>query len=105
MGRVVLVTGVSGDVGGRFARRVSDDPSVDRVIGVDVTPPRADLGVVSFVRADIRNPVIAKVIAGENVDTVVHLSVQTETERGSRGGSRSSMKEHNGIRTMQLPRG
>ncbi len=102
MGRVVLVTGVSGDVGGRFARRVSDDPSVERVIGVDVTPPRADLGAVSFVRADIRNPVIAKVIAGEDVDTVVHLSVHTESERGAPGGSRSSIKEHNVIGTMQL---
>jgi UDP-glucose 4-epimerase len=102
MGRVVLVTGVSGGVGGRFARRVSDDPSVDRVIGVDVTPPRADLGAVSFVRADIRNPVIAKVIAGEDVDTVVHLSVHTEADRGSPAGSRSSIKEHNVIGTMQL---
>jgi UDP-glucose 4-epimerase len=102
MGRVVLVTGVSGDVGARFARRVSEDPSVERVIGVDVTPPRADLGSVSFVRADIRNPVIAKVIAGENVDTVVHLSVQTGAERGSPAGSRASMKEHNVIGTMQL---
>src|SRR3954454_2386923 len=104
MGRVELVTGVSGDVGGRFARRVSDDPSVDRVIGVDVVPPRGDLGSVSFVRADIRNPVIAKVIAGQDVDTVVHLSVQHSSERGSYGssGGRSSMKEHNVIGSMQL---
>ena len=39
------------------------DPAVSRVIGVDVVPPRGDIGGVSFVRADIRNPVIAKVIA------------------------------------------
>jgi UDP-glucose 4-epimerase len=45
------------------------------VVGVDVLPPRGDIGTVSFVRADIRNPVIAKVIARENVDTVVHMSV------------------------------
>ena len=83
MGRVVLVTGVSRGFGGRFARRISEDPAVTRVIGVDVAPPRADLGRVSFVRADIRNPVIAKVIAGEDVDTVVHLSVQATPERGS----------------------
>ena len=50
-------------------------PTVDRVIGVDVVPPRGDIGDVSFVRADIRNPVIAKVIAKEDVDTVVHMSV------------------------------
>ncbi len=72
------------------------------MIGVDVTPPRADLGRVSFVRADIRNPVIAKVIAGDAVDTVVHLSVQAASGRASSGGSRSSMKEHNVIGTMQL---
>src|SRR3954449_2242667 len=102
MGRVVLVTGVASDLGGRFARRIDADAAVDRVIGVDVTPPRGDLGAVSFVRADIRNPVIAKVIAGEDVDTVVHLSVHTEAERGAPAGSRSSIKEHNVIGTMQL---
>ena len=99
MGRVVLVTGVSRDLGSRFARLVSADPGVDRVIGVDVVPPRGDMGDVRFIRADIRNPVITKVIAGEEVDTVVHLSVLASP--GSAGG-RSSMKELNVIGTMQL---
>ena len=82
MGRVVLVTGVSMDLGRRMARQLTALPDVDHVVGVDVLPPRGDIGTVSFVRADIRNPVIAKVIAGENVDTVVHLSVA----RGISGG-------------------
>ena len=99
MGRIVLVTGVSNDLGGRFARRIASDPQVDRVIGVDVVPPRSDLGAVRFVRADIRNPVIAKVIAGEDVDTVVHTSV---AEAANQVGGRMSMKEHNVIGTMQL---
>lgn len=99
MGRVVLVTGVSGDLGGRFARLIAADPAVERVIGVDVVPPRGDMAGVRFVRADIRNPVIAKVIAGEGVDTVVHLSVIATP--GSAGG-RASMKELNVIGTMQL---
>ena len=81
MGRVVLVTGVSHDFGGRFARLLADTPGIDRVIGVDVVPPRGDLGQVSFTRADIRNPVIAKVIAGQDVDTVVHMSVRSSTGR------------------------
>ncbi|HET9861570.1 MAG TPA: NAD-dependent epimerase/dehydratase family protein [Nocardioidaceae bacterium] len=99
MGRVVLVTGVSRDLGGRFARLVADDPSVSRVIGVDVVPPRVDMGDVRFIRADIRNPVITKVIAGEDVDTVVHMSVIATP--GTAGG-RTSMKELNVIGTMQL---
>jgi UDP-glucose 4-epimerase len=98
-GRVVLVTGVSRDLGRRFAASAAADPAVERVIGVDVVPPRGDLGDVSFVRADIRNPVIAKVIAKEDVDTVVHMSVIATP--GSAGG-RGTMKELNVIGTMQL---
>jgi UDP-glucose 4-epimerase len=99
MGRVVLVTGVSGDLGGRLARLATADPSIDRVIGVDVVPPRGDLGDVRFVRADIRSPVISKVLAAEDVDTVVHMSVIATP--GTAGG-RTSMKELNVIGTMQL---
>ena len=99
MAHVVMVTGVSRDAGARCARRLAADPSIDTVIGIDVVPPRAELGRVRFVRADIRNPVIAKVIAGEGVDTVVHTGVVATP--GSAGG-RSSMKEINVIGTMQL---
>ena len=99
MGRVVLVTGISRDLGRRFARSAAGDPAIDRVIGVDVVPPRGDIGDVSFVRADIRNPVIAKVLAKEDVDTVVHMSVIATP--GSAGG-RNTMKELNVIGTMQL---
>ena len=98
-GRTVLVTGVSRDLGRGFARSLAADPTVDRVFGVDVTPPRGDLGDVTFVRADIRNPVIAKVIAREDVDTVVHMSV-IATPGAS--GARGTMKEFNVIGTMQL---
>jgi UDP-glucose 4-epimerase len=98
-GRIVLVTGVSGVLGGRLARRLSEDPGVSRVIGVDVVPPRGDIGTVRFVRADIRNPVIAKVITQEDVDTVVHASVASNPDLL---GGRMSMKEHNIIGTMQL---
>ena len=99
MGKVVLVTGVSRDLGRRFARRLAAEPDIDRVIGVDAVPPRDDIGDVAFVRADIRNPVIAKVIAKEDVDTVVHMSVIATP--GSAGG-RGTMKELNVIGTMQL---
>jgi UDP-glucose 4-epimerase len=97
--RVVLVTGVSRYVGGRLAAALSADPSVERVIGVDVVPPTTDVGRTEFVRADIRNPIIAKVIASAGVDTVAHLSV-IATPFGA--GGRTAMKEINVIGTMQL---
>ena len=103
MSRVVMVTGVSRYLACRLAGRLSADPTIDRVIGVDTVPPaRADLnllGRTEFVRADIRNPLIARVISGAGVDTVVHASV-TATPLGA--GGRAPMKELNVIGTMQL---
>jgi UDP-glucose 4-epimerase len=96
--RRILVTGVSRDLGARFARALAaDDDHI--VIGADVAPPRHDLGKSSFVRADIRNPTIGKVIATHAVDTVVHMAI-VATPRSA--GGRSSMKEINVIGTMQL---
>jgi UDP-glucose 4-epimerase len=98
VGRVVLVTGVARDLGRRFARQLAAAPDVDRVIGVDISPPRGDLGAVSFARADIRNPIIAKVIMREHVDTVVHMGVLPPAT----AGSGAAAKEINVIGTMQL---
>ena len=97
--RVILVTGVSRWLGGRVAALLASQPSIDTVIGVDVVPPKAALPGVEFVRADIRNPIIAKVITSSAVDTVVHMNV-IATPLGA--GGRSAMKEINVIGTMQL---
>ncbi|HEV7452540.1 MAG TPA: NAD-dependent epimerase/dehydratase family protein [Pseudonocardiaceae bacterium] len=99
----VLVTGVSRFVGGQLAARLAADPSIDRVLGVDIVPPGRDLlrrmGRAEFVRADLRNPLIAKVISTAKVDTVVHASMSANPRDS---GGRSAMKEMNVIGTMQL---
>lgn len=99
MSRVVLVTGVAGPFASMYARRLAElgeDAGIDKVVGIDTILPDVDLGRVKFVRADIRTPVIGKVIAVDDVDTVVHLDVNPPL-RGRVGG-----KELNVIGTMQL---
>ncbi|MFH8989277.1 NAD-dependent epimerase/dehydratase family protein [Streptomyces sp. NPDC017940] len=99
MGKVVLVTGVARQLGGRFVRRIQRDPEVERVVAVDAVPPEHHLGGADFVQADIRQPTITKVLAEHGVDTVVHMDV---TGTALAGNSRGSVKETNVIGTMQL---
>lgn len=99
----VLVTGVSGYLGGHLAARLAEDDRIDRVIGVDTAAPSPELtalmGRAEFVRADIRNPLIGRVITTAKVDTVVHAS---PTAHPSGPGARPLHKEMNVIGTMQL---
>ncbi len=101
--KVVLVTGVSRYLGGQLAAALATDPRIERVVGLDSVRPSSELlpasSRVEFVRADIRNPLIAKVISSAEVDTVVHMNIGTSP--GTAGG-RTSMKELNVIGTMQL---
>ena len=98
MGRTVLVTGVSRYLGGRMAAILGTEPGLI-VIGVDVVAPEKPIAGTHFVRADIRNPVIAKVMGEAAVDTVVHMGVIATPKQA---GGRSTMKEVNVIGTMQL---
>ena len=99
MGRVVLVTGAARHLGGLMVRTLVRDSSIDRVVGVDVVPPRRPLLGADFVRADIRNPVIGRVLADQQVDTVVHMGVIATPVQA---GGRTAMKDINVIGTMQL---
>lgn len=99
----VLVTGVGGELGGKLLARLGNNSEFARVVGVDtVAPPTSVLrrmGRAEFVRADIRNPLIAKVISEAEADTVVHASTTCHPAGPSR---RSAIKEVNVIGTMRL---
>jgi UDP-glucose 4-epimerase len=101
--RVVLVAGASMFFGAYLVARLAQNPAVERVIAVDAKTPSRDLlrrmGRAEFVRADIRNPLISKVIAGNNVDTVVHSATMS---RPQKSGSRTAMKDANVFGAMQL---
>lgn len=99
MGQRVLITGVSRFLGGRLAQRLEADPEVTEIFGVDLEEPNVELRRTEFVRADIRNPLIVKVLQATEVDTVAHTSVIATP---ARVGGRAQMKEINVIGTMQL---
>ena len=77
MPNVVLVTGAGGHIGGNLVTRLAADPAYDRVIGVDTaTPPKRilrELGRAEFVRADIRNPLIVKVLQARSEEHTSEL--------------------------------
>jgi UDP-glucose 4-epimerase len=98
-GQRVMITGVSRHLAGRLAQRLEADPEVEYIVGVDLEEPEVDLERTEFVRADIRNPLIAKIISTTEVDTLVHLSIIATT---TRVGGRSAMKEINVIGSLQL---
>ncbi len=102
-GLVVLVTGVTRFIGSELAGRLAEHPDIDRVIGVDATLPepaaRTRMGRAEFARADIRNPLIARVIEAAGVNTVVHASASS-TPASSQ--ARTLAKEMNVLGTMQL---
>ena len=101
--KVVLVTGASRYLAGYLVSKLAQNPSIDRVIAVDMKSPSKDLlrkmGRAEFVRADIRNPLISKVISTNLVDTVVHASMLTHPPKA---GSRAAMKDQNVLGAMQL---
>ena len=71
-GRRILITGVGNHWGTELARRLERRADVEQVIGIDVTRPDADLEQTELLEADIRSPVLARVIPSTRADTVVH---------------------------------
>lgn len=98
-GRRILLTGISGPLSGRLAQALEQRDDVDEIIGVDVREPTVALDRTEFVRADLRNPLVGRIVQAAKIDTVAHLSVMA---RPGEAGGRAAMKEHNIIGAMQL---
>jgi UDP-glucose 4-epimerase len=99
-GRRILITGIASYLGTELARRLASDPQVEYVAGLDSRKPRVALEGVDFVEADIRNPVIAKLIAPTRVDTIVHNQIVRRPT--SEGYSERKAHDVNVIGSLQL---
>ncbi len=98
-GRRILITGIAGSVARALAAVLEDDPQVEHLAGVDLVDPPPDLKRTEFFRADLRGPLIARVLRSTRADTIVHLARFSAPRRA---GGRGRMKELNVIGTMQL---
>jgi UDP-glucose 4-epimerase len=99
-GRRILITGIASYLGTELARRLATDPEVEYVAGLDSRKPRAALEGVDFIEADIRNPVIAKLIAPTRVDTIVHNQIVRQP--ANEGYSPRKAHDVNVIGSLQL---
>lgn len=98
-GRRVLITGISGQLAGLVAHALEQRDDVAEIVGIDVREPRHELVRTRFVRADVRNPMVARVLEQDRIDTVLHLST---TSSPAEAGGRGAMRERNVMGALQL---
>lgn len=95
----VVITGVSSQWGSALARRLAREPGVEYVGGIDSTEPREDLELTEFIEADIRNPLLSRILPATEADVVVHCGILWYPEPGKPA---RALHEINVIGTLQL---
>ena len=98
-GRRVVIAGVSSHWGSELARALERDPSVSHLAGIDTREPEADLERTEFIEADIRNPVISRILPGLEPQVVVHCGIVWYPETGKPA---RALHDINVIGTLQL---
>lgn len=78
-GRSIAVTGAAGFLGSRLLARLEADPSVARILALDLKPPPGLLRKTAFERIDLAGPrahaQIGQALRKAKVDTLAHLAL------------------------------
>jgi UDP-glucose 4-epimerase len=98
-GRRVVITGIGSHWGAELARRLERDPGVGYLGGIDTEPPAADLERTDFIEADLRSPLLSRLLPSTEADTVVHCGILWYPESGKPA---RALHEINVIGTLQL---
>jgi UDP-glucose 4-epimerase len=98
-GRRVLITGIASHWGTELARRLERDERFSFIAGMDTKQPTRDLERTEFIEADIRNPVLARLLPATEVDTIVHCGILWYPEPGKPA---RALHDINVIGTLQL---
>jgi UDP-glucose 4-epimerase len=98
-GRRVVITGIASHWGLELARRLERDPGIEHLAGIDTRRPAAELERTDFIEADLRSPLLSRVLPSTEADTVVHCGILWYPEPGKPA---SALHEINVIGTLQL---
>jgi|YelNatPaOPRAMG01_1025707.scaffolds.fasta_scaffold12678_5 UDP-glucose 4-epimerase len=71
---VVAVTGCSGYIGSRLLHFMDRSDKVEKILGIDLNPPRYQSPKLDFQRLDVRDPRLTNLFVLNEVQTVVHLA-------------------------------
>src|SRR5215218_5242260 len=99
MGRRVVIIGIATHWGAQLARRLERDPGIDYIAGIDSSAPPADLERTDFIEADIRSPLLSRLLPGTEADTIVHCGILWYAEAGK---PERVLHDVNVIGTLQL---
>jgi UDP-glucose 4-epimerase len=97
--RRVVITGIGSHWGGELARRLERRPEIDYIAGIDTTPPAVQLERTDFIEADIRSPVLSRLLPATEADTIVHCGILWYPEPGKPA---RALHEINVMGTLQL---
>jgi UDP-glucose 4-epimerase len=98
-GRRVVIVGIASHWGYELARRLERDPRVEYLAGIDMHSPPADLERTDFIEADIRSPLLSRLLPGTEADTIVHCGILWYPEPGKPG---RALHDVNVIGSLQL---
>ena len=98
-GQRVVIVGIANRWACELARRLERDPEVEYVAGIDSVPPSLALGETDFIEADIRSPLLSRLLPGTEADTVVHCGILWYPEPGKPAGI---LHDVNVVGTLQL---
>ncbi len=98
MSRRVLITGLATFWGGRVAKQLERDPSVEVIVGLDRHEPTIELERTEYVRSDENYSILSRIVKAAKIDTIVHTFLVVDSTMMSS----KSIHEINEIGTMNL---
>lgn len=69
----IFITGIAGYIGTRIAKALLDHGQVNQVVGIDIREPSFSHHNLTFIRQDVREPII-DLLKIHRIDTIVHTA-------------------------------